>query len=96
MKRLLLLSDPPASPGYLPRVRYLCDYLVRQGYDVTWLTEQYQPLDFEHPCPIETIRMYSGGTFDWFIKTVWTYSPTGITGLLRERRYLPILADTMP
>lgn len=72
MKRFLLLSDPPASPGYLPRVRYLCDYLVRQGHDMTWLTEQYQPLDFVHACPIETIRMYSGGAFDWFVKTVWT------------------------
>ena len=72
MKRFLLLSDPPASPGYLPRVRYLCDYLVRQGHDMTWLTEQYQSLDFAHACPIETIRMYSGGAFDWFVKTVWT------------------------
>jgi len=36
------------------------------------LTETYQPLDFTHTYPIETIPMYSGGTFDWLIKTVWT------------------------
>lgn len=67
-----MICDPPASPGYLPRVRYLCEYLVRKGHRVTMLTEQYQALDFAHNYPIETIRMYSGGTVDWFIKTVWT------------------------
>lgn len=72
MKKLLVVSDPPAAPGYLPRLRYLCDYLVRKGCDVTLLTEAYQPLLFEHTYPIETIRMYSGGTLDWFIKTIWT------------------------
>lgn len=72
MKKLLVVSDPPAAPGYLPRLRYLCDYLVRKGCDVTLLTEAYEPLLFEHSYPIETIRMYSGGTLDWFIKTVWT------------------------
>lgn len=72
MKRLLIVSDPPACPGYLPRLRYLCDFLVRKGYDVTLLTEQYQPLDFAHNYPIHTIRMYTGSTMDWLIKTVWT------------------------
>lgn len=70
--RILVVSDPPAAPGYLPRVRYLCDYLMSKGHQVTWLTEQYEPLHFEHTCPIITIPMYSGKTGDWFIKTVWT------------------------
>lgn len=72
MKKLLIVSDPPAAPGYLPRVRTLCDYLVQKGFDVTLLTEEYQLLSFEHSYPIQTIRMYTGGSFDWFIKTVWT------------------------
>ncbi len=72
MKRLLIVSDPPATPGYLPRVRHLCEYLVQKGYDVTLLTEEGQPLPFAHTYPIETIRMYSGGSIDWFFKTVWT------------------------
>lgn len=72
MKKLLVVSDPPAAPGYLPRVRYLCDYFVRRGYDVTLLTEEYQPLDFAHSYPVETIRMYSGTTADWFVKSVRT------------------------
>lgn len=72
MQRLLIVSDPPAKPGYLPRLRYLCDYLVRKGYDVTLLTEAYQELPFAHTYPIEQIKMYNGSAFDWFIKTVWT------------------------
>lgn len=69
---ILVVSDPPVAPGYLPRLRYLCDYLDRKGYAVTLLTETTEPLPFAHNYPIETIRMYSGNTFDWFIKTVWT------------------------
>lgn len=71
-KRILVLSDPPAAPGYLPRVRYICDYLVRKGYELTLLTEQYQPLSFAHSYPIITIPMYSGSTFDWFVKSIRT------------------------
>lgn len=69
---ILVVSDPPAAPGYLPRLRYLCDYLTRKGYAVTLLTEAYQPLDFAHTYPIETIPMYNGGLIDWTVKTVWT------------------------
>ena len=72
MKRLLIVSDPPAAPGYLPRVRALCEYFVQKGYDVTLLTEEYGDLAFAHSYPIETIRMYRDSTFDWFVKTVWT------------------------
>lgn len=72
MKRLLVLSDPPAAPGYLPRLRYLCDFLVQKGYDVTLATEHYQDLPFEHTYPIEIITMYSGSMFDWILKTAWT------------------------
>lgn len=71
-KHILVVSDPPAAPGYFPRLRYMCDYLVRRGYRVTLLTETYQELPFAHTYPIEQIRMYNGSTWDWFIKTVWT------------------------
>lgn len=72
MKKCLVLSDPLAAPGYSPRVRYLCDYLVQRGHDVTLLTEEYQPLPFEHSYTIIPIKMYTGKRFDWFIKTGWT------------------------
>ena len=45
---------------------------MRKGYDVTLVTEAYQPLDFEHSYHIHTIPMYNGSTLDWFLKTVWT------------------------
>ena len=72
MKHILVISDPPVAPGFLPRLRYLCDFLVRQGYGVTLLTEEQQPLAFEHNYPVLTIPMYSGTTLDWAVKTAWT------------------------
>ncbi len=72
MKRLLIVSDPPVAPGYLPRLRYLCEYLVRKGYDVTWVTEERGDIPFDHSYPLITIPMYSGSKWDWFIKSVWT------------------------
>lgn len=71
-KHILVVSDPPEAPGYFPRLRYMCDFLMQKGYDVTLLTEQFQPLVFAHEYPIITIPMYSGSTIDWFFKTVWT------------------------
>ena len=70
--KILIITDPPAAPGYLPRVRSLCEFLVQKGCNVTLLTEEYQPLDFAHNYPIVTVPMYSGRGFDWFVKTVWT------------------------
>lgn len=69
---ILLISDPPAAPGYLPRVRFMCDFLVQKGYDVTWMTEAYGEMKFEHACPLVEISMFSGSTFDWICKTAWT------------------------
>lgn len=71
-KHILVVSDPPAGPGYLPRVRHLCAYLMRQGHDVTLLTEEYEPLSFAHSYPVKTIRIYRGGSFEWCIKAIWT------------------------
>jgi len=71
-KHILVVSDPPAAPGYLPRLRYMCDYLVKHGFRVTLLTEAYQPIVFEHSYPVMEILMYSGGMSDWAFKTAWT------------------------
>lgn len=69
---ILVVSDPLAAPGYLPRVRFLCDYLQQQGYQVKLLTEEYQALDFRHSYVIHRLRMYDGSTLDWAVKTLWT------------------------
>ena len=90
---ILVVSDPPAAPGYLPRLRYLCDYLTREGYAVTLLTEEYQPLAFEHHYPIETIRMYSGGTLDWLWKTVRTIVSDWHNRAFAEKALRRLLSD---
>lgn len=69
---ILILSDPPAAPGFLPRLRYICEYLQRNGYEIKVVTEQYQPLAFAYNYPILTIPMYSGSNIDWATKTLWT------------------------
>ena len=72
IKNILVVSDPPEAPGYFPRLRYMCDFLVQKGYNVTLLTEQFRPLKFTHNYPIITIPMYTGGFMDWAFKTAWT------------------------
>jgi len=67
---ILVVSDPPAAPGYLPRLRYMCNYLVRRGFGVTLLTEEYEPLSFAHSYPIITVPIYDGTTWDWLCKSV--------------------------
>lgn len=70
--RLLIVSDPPIAPGYLPRLRYMCQYLHEQGYDVHLFTEEREPLCFEHTYPITTIPTYTGNTIDWLVKAIWS------------------------
>jgi len=72
IQRLLILSDPPVAPGYLPRLRYLCQYLHDAGYIVHLCTEQHSDLPFEHAYPITTISTYSGTTLDWLTKAIWS------------------------
>jgi len=70
--RILILSDPPIAPGYLPRLRYMCDYLQEQGYKVHLFTEKGEELEFTHTYPITTIATYSGTTLDWLLKSIWS------------------------
>ena len=102
---ILVVSDPMVAPGYLPRVRYLCDYLARKGYGVTLLTEDGKPLTFTHAYPIQTIRMYHGGTLEWFAKAIWTLltdwynrafandSPLGAAARIARRLNIPLVCD---
>jgi len=69
---ILILTDPPVAPGYLPRLRYLCDYLQEQGYTLRVITEQREPLHFAHTYPIATIPIYTGTSWDWLIKSMWS------------------------
>ncbi len=48
-KRLLILTDAPAEPLYLPRIRYLVKYLTSWGGDCTVVSEQMPGSDFTIP-----------------------------------------------
>lgn len=72
MARILILTDPIGKPSYAPRLRYLCDYLHQEGYDLTVLTEQIEAtLPFEHAYPIRQWPIYRNGR-DWAMKSLWS------------------------
>ena len=70
--RILILTDPIGKPSYAPRLRYLCDYLAKQGYDLAVYTEQIEDtLPFEHTYPINYWRIYRNSR-DWAVKSLWS------------------------
>lgn len=77
-KRLLILCDPYGKPSFGPRVRYLSDYLCRQGWTIEVYTEAWDRLCFEHAYPIEEIALYRGERgsrlyqLDWMVKSAWS------------------------
>lgn len=68
-KRILILTDPYGKPSFGPRLRYMCDYLVRNGYEIRVITEEFEPIPFEHNYPITTIALYKN-KYDWAIKSL--------------------------
>ncbi|NBK99689.1 MAG: DUF2500 family protein [Erysipelotrichia bacterium] len=42
MRRILILCDAFGPPSYTPRIRFLCQYLADNGWDVTLCTEKIQ------------------------------------------------------
>lgn len=69
--RILILTDPYGRPAYAPRLRYLCDYLVRQGHSIDVYTEQFQPHDFPHSYPIHE-KPIRNSTWQWAITSFWS------------------------
>ena len=73
--KLLIICDRPNPPGYIPRVRYLCNYFVQKGYSVTLLTEGAEIADFISPdVELLTFDYLSDRTglrakAEWLIKT---------------------------
>lgn len=70
-KRILILTDPYGKPAYAPRLRYLCDYLSCEGYDIAVYTEQFQTHDFAHTYPIYEKPSYRNA-FQWAIQSLWS------------------------
>lgn len=71
MKNILFLTDPIGKPSYAPRLRFICNYLMAQGYSVTVYTEKWEELQFAHSYPIIECTLYHTH-LDWFIKSVWS------------------------
>ena len=70
-KSVLILTDPIGKPSYAPRLRFLCDYLVEQGYEVEVYTEKIEDYDFPHRYAIHEWRIYRS-SLDWAVKSVWS------------------------
>ena len=71
--RLLILTDPFAAPAYKPRLRFLCDYLMSQGWDINIYTERGEPIRFEHTYPIHEVTIYrTDSHIEWAVKSGWS------------------------
>ena len=69
---ILILADPFGKPSYAPRLRYLCDYLVRQGHRIVVYTEQFQSYDFPHDYPIIEKPITYYNTWQWAWQSLWS------------------------
>lgn len=67
---ILILADAFKRPSFTPRLRYLCDYLVRQGHSIQVFTEKWDSIEFDHDYPIHEISFYHLGYISWAIKTL--------------------------
>lgn len=52
------MADPFCQPSFAPRLRYLCDYLTRHGWQLEVFTEQWDAIPFEHAYPITEVKVY--------------------------------------
>lgn len=71
--RALILSDPFTPPAYTPRLRFLCEHLTQEGWDIDLYTEFYEPISFEHDYPIHEINVYrTRRLVEWMLKSAWS------------------------
>ena len=70
--KILIVSDPYGKPSFAPRLRYLCNYLVEQGHQITVYTEQFQPHDFPHAYPIIEKEITYHTTWGWAWHALWS------------------------
>ena len=70
---VLILSDPFTSPAYIPRLRYLCEYLTNKGWDIEVYTEKGETIAFPHSYAIHEIEVYrSSSHLEWAVKSLWS------------------------
>lgn len=71
-RRILIVSDPYSQPSFIPRLRFLCDYLVQCGYQPVVYTEQFQSHDFPHTYPIHEKPLYYRHSWQWLLLALWS------------------------
>lgn len=70
---VLILSDPFTSPAYIPRLRYLCEYLTNKGWNIEVYTEKGETIAFPHSYAIHEIEVYrSSSHLEWAVKSLWS------------------------
>jgi len=65
---IAVLTDPFIKPLYVARVRYLCDYLSKQGHVVEVFSEFVETIDFNHSYNLTTWR-YVNSRLEWGAKS---------------------------
>lgn len=68
-KRLLVICDMFTPPAFLPRVRFFCDYLLQQGWQLDILTETPRE-SVELPYNIYSISYSNGNRWEWRMKSL--------------------------
>lgn len=71
-RRILIVSDPYSQPSFIPRLRFLCDYLVQCGCQPVVYTEQFQSHDFPHTYPIHEKPLYYRHSWQWLLLALWS------------------------
>ena len=74
-KRILILCDAFDAPAYAPRVRYLCENLVKMGWEPFLFTEKLVNVDYQITCcPNVQIPylVHKGwlGKIEWMLKVL--------------------------
>lgn len=65
------MADPYSRPSFAPRLRFLCDHLTRQGWQIEVFTEKFADIPFRHDYPIHEIPFYKN-KMDWGLKALWS------------------------
>ncbi|MCQ2327925.1 MAG: glycosyltransferase [Paludibacteraceae bacterium] len=70
--KILILSNCYTRPNFNARLRYQCEYLTRQGHQISVFTEAWDPITFEHSYPITELGFYHLGYITWALKSLIT------------------------
>ncbi|MBR3565381.1 MAG: glycosyltransferase [Paludibacteraceae bacterium] len=70
-KNIVILTDPFGKPLYVPRMRFLADFLTQKGYNVEVFSEYIEPINFQHSYPITTYK-FNTSKLSWALNSLLT------------------------